>query len=113
MKKGNLIFIVGGLGLLYYFFTRKKNAIPVIKPLIPTTTNVPDKPKVEPYVYPAGLFELDVVANGVESAQLYQGQLRPFTAAYGDRYLPNSWPSTKIIPDIVYRSIPRGAVLDV
>jgi hypothetical protein len=113
MKKGNLIFIVGGLGLLYYFFTRKKNAIPVIKPLIPTTTNVPDKPKVEPYVYPAGLFELDVVANGVESAQLYQGQLRPFTAAYGDRYLPNSWPTTKIIPDIVYRSIPRGAVLDI
>jgi len=113
MKKGNLIFIVGGLGLLYYFFTRKKNAIPVIKPLIPTTTNVPDKPKVEPYVYPAGLFELDVVANGVESAQLYQGQLRPFTAAYGDKYLPNSWPSTKIIPDIVYRSIPRGPVLDI
>ena len=69
MKKGNLIFIVGGLGLLYYFFTRKKNAIPVIKPLIPSTTNVPTEPKVEPYVYPAGLFELDVVANGVESAQ--------------------------------------------
>ena len=113
MKKGNLIFIVGGLGLLYYFFTRKKNAIPVIKPLIPSTTNVPAQPKVEPYVYPAGLFELDVVANGVESAQLYQGQLRPFTAAYGDRYLPNSWPTTKIIPDIVYRSIPRGAVLDI
>ena len=113
MKKGNLIFIVGGLGLLYYFFTRKKNAIPVIKPLIPSTTNVPAQPKVEPYVYPAGLFELDVVANGVESAQLYQGQLRPFTAAYGDRYLPNHWPTTKIIPDIVYRSIPRGAVLDI
>ena len=50
MKKGNLIFIVGGLGLLYYFFTRKKNAIPVIKPLIPSTTNVPTQPKVEPYV---------------------------------------------------------------
>ena len=113
MKKGNLIFIVGGLGLLYYFFMRKKNAIPVIKPLIPSTTNLPTQPKVEPYVYPAGLFELDVVANGVESAQLYQGQLRPFTAAYGDRYLPNHWPSTKIIPDIVYRSIPRGAVLDI
>jgi len=113
MKKGNLIFIVGGLGLLYYFFMRKKNPIPVIKPLIPSTTNVPTQTNVEPYVYPAGLFELDVVANGVESAQLYQGQLRPFTAAYGDRYLPNSWPTTKIIPDIVYRSIPRGAVLDI
>ena len=113
MKKGNLIFIVGGLGLLYYFFTRKKNAIPVIKPLIPSTTNVPAQPKVEPYVYPAGLFELDTVANGVESAQLYQGQLRPFTAAYAAKYLPNSWPTTKIIPDIVYRSIPRGGTLDV
>jgi len=113
MKKGNLIFIVGGLGLLYYFFMRKKNPIPVIKPLIPNTTNVATQTNVEPYVYPAGLFELDVVANGVESAQLYQGQLRPFTAAYGDRYLPNSWPTTKIIPDIVYRSIPRGAVLDI
>ena len=113
MKKGNLIFIVGGLGLLYYFFMRKKNAIPVIKPLIPSTTNVPTEPKVEPYVYPAGLFELDVVANGVESAQLYQGQLRPFTAAYAAKYLPNSWPSTKIIPQIIYASIPRGAVLDI
>ena len=116
MKKGNLIFIVGGLGLLYYFFTRKKNAIPVIKPLIPSTTSnivMPTQPKVEPYVYPAGLFELDVVANGVESAQLYQGQLRPFTAAYAAKYLPNCWPTTKLIPDIVYRSIPRGGTLDV
>ena len=113
MKKGNLIFIVGGLGLVYYFFMRKKNTIPVTTTLVPKTTNIPSETKVEPYVYPAGLFELDVVANGVESAQLYQGQLRPFTAAYGDRYLPNSWPSTKIIPDIVYRSIPRGAVLDI
>jgi hypothetical protein len=109
MKKGNLIFIVGGLGLLYYYFMRKKaNTIPVQTiPKIPNTTNIPK------YEYPEGLFELDVVANGVESAQLYKGELRPFTAAYGDKYLPNSWPSTKIIPDIVYRSIPRGAVLDI
>ena len=107
MKKGNLIFIVGGLGLLYYFFMRKKNPIPVTNTLVPTQTNV------EAYVYPAGLEELDVVANGVESAQLYQGQLRPFTAAYAQRYLPNSWATTKIIPEIIYRSIPRGAVLDI
>lgn len=117
MKKGNLIFIVGGLGLLYYyFFSRKTNTPMVTLPTgakVPSTTNIPTQPKVEPYVYPAGLYELDTVANGVESAQLYQGQLRPFTAAYGDRYLPNSWPTTKIIPDIVYRSIPRGAVLDI
>ena len=109
MKKGNLIFIVGGLGLLYYYFTRKKTTaiLPPATKVVPSTTNIAK------YEYPEGLFELDVVANGVESAQLYKGQLRPFTAAYGDRYLPNSWPTTKIIPDIVYRSIPRGAVLDI
>jgi len=107
MKKGNLIFIVGGLGLLYYFYMRKKNPIPVTKTLVPTQTNV------EPYVYPAGLLELDFVANGVETAQLYQGQLRPMTAAYAQMYAPNHWANTKIIPDIIYRSIPRGAVLDV
>jgi hypothetical protein len=110
MKKGNLIFIVGGLGLLYYYYMRnKKNAIPV-QTLMP---NVPSQTNISKDIYPAGLFELDVVANGVETAQLYQGKLRPLTAAYVDRYLPNSWATTKIIPDIVYRSIPRGAVLDI
>jgi hypothetical protein len=107
MKKGNLIYILGGLGLYYYFFMRKK---PMMLPAVvvkPSVTNIA-KP-----TYPEGLFELDVVANGVETAQLYQGQLRPLTAAYVDRYLPNSWATTKIIPDIVYRSIPRGAVLDI
>jgi len=108
MKKGNLIFIVGGLGLLYYYFTRKKTTM-----LPPATIIKPSVTNIAKPTYPEGLFELDVVANGVESAQLYQGQLRPFTAAYGDRYLPNSWATTKIIPDIVYRSIPRGAVLDI
>jgi len=107
MKKGNLIYILGGLGLYYYFFMRKK---PMMLPAVvvkPSTTNIA-KP-----TYPEGLFELDLVANGVETAQLFQGQLRPLTAAYVDRYLPNSWATTKIIPDIVYRSIPRGAVLDI
>jgi hypothetical protein len=114
MKKENLIFIVGGLGLLYYYFMRKSaNTMPVIKTLVPKTNDVPTQTNVEAYVYPAGLIELDLVANGVETAQLYQGQLRPLTAAYVDRYLPGSWPRTKIIPDIVYRSIPRGAVLDI
>lgn len=125
MKKGNLIFIVGGLGLLYYYFMRKKmdtTQVTLPSTKVPsttsadttkstttaTTTNVATQP-----TYPAGLQELDLVANGVESAQLYKGQLRPFTAAYAAMYLPGSWPRTKIIPDIVYRSIPRGAVLDV
>jgi hypothetical protein len=105
MKKGSLIFIVGGLGLLYYYFTRKKTA------MLPPTTTI--KPSITRYEYPEGLFELDVVANGVESAQLFKGQLRPFTAAYAQRYLPNSWPNTKIIPQIIYSSIPRGAILDI
>ena len=117
MKKGNLIFIVGGLGLLYYFFMRKKTTNPMVTlptgAKVPNTTNIPTQPKVEAYVYPEGLYELDTVANGVESAQLFQGQLRPFTAAYAERYLPNHWPTTKIIPQIIYASIPRGAVLDV
>jgi hypothetical protein len=113
MKKGNLIFIVGGLGLLYYYYMRnKKNATPVI-PVETLLPNVPSQTNVTKDIYPAGLFELDVVANGVETAQLYQGQLRPLTAAYVDRYLPGSWANTKIIPDIFYRSIPRGAVLDI
>ena len=113
MKKGNLIFIVGGLGLLYYYYMRnKKNAMPLI-PVETLIPNIPSQTNVTKDIYPAGLFELDVVANGVESAQLYQGQLRPFTAAYAAKYLPNSWATTKIIPDIVYRSIPRGAVLDI
>jgi len=109
MKKGNLIFIVGGLGLLYYYFTRKKTTaiLPPATIIKPSVTNIA-KP-----TYPEGLNELDLVANGVESAQLFQGQLRPFTAAYAAMYLPGSWPRTKIIPDIVYRSIPRGAVLDI
>jgi len=77
MKKGNLIFIVGGLGLLYYYFTRKNT-----KMLPPATKVVPSTTNIARYEYPEGLFELDVVANGVESAQLFKGQLRPFTAAY-------------------------------
>lgn len=85
----------------------RKNPIPVTNTLVPTQTNV------EAYVYPAGLQELDFVANGVETAQLYQGQLRPMTAAYAQMYAPNHWANTKIIPDIIYRSIPRGAVLDI
>ena len=108
MKKGNLIFIVGGLGLLYYYFTRKKTAIlPPVTKIVPSTTNIAR------YEYPEGLFELDFVANGVETAQLYKGQLRAMTAAYAQMYAPNHWAITKIIPDIIYRSIPRGATLDV
>jgi len=109
MKKGNLIFIVGGLGLLYYYYMRNKKTIM----LPPATIIKPSVTNIAKPTYPEGLYELDFVANGVETAQLYQGQLRPMTAAYAQMYAPNHWANTKIIPDIIYRSIPRGAVLDI
>ena len=73
------------------------------------------------YTYPEGIgkdgkkFELndgDYVANGQETAVLYQGQLRPMTAAYANKFAAGTWERTKIIDNIVYSSIPRGAVLD-
>lgn len=74
------------------------------------------------YTYPEGIgkdgkkFELndgDYVANGEETAILYQGKLRPMTAAYANKFAAGTWERTKIIDNIVYSSIPRGAVLDV
>ncbi len=54
----------------------------------------------------------DYVANGEETAILYQGKLRPMTAAYANKFAAGTWERTKIIDNIVYSSIPRGAVLD-
>jgi hypothetical protein len=105
MKKQNLIYIVGGLGILYYFFMRNKSASML--------TNDNSTSVIKKDIYPMGLKELDLVANSVEIAQLYQGKLRPVTAAYVNRFLPNSWERTITIPDVVYREIPRGAVLDI
>ena len=74
------------------------------------------------YTYPQGIgkdgskFELkdgDYVANGEETAILYQGKLRPMTAAYANKFAAGTWERTKILDNIVYSSIPRGAVLDV
>jgi hypothetical protein len=73
------------------------------------------------YTYPEGIgkdgkkFELndgDYVANGQETAILYQGLLRPMTAAYANKFAAGTWERTKILDNIVYSSIPRGAVLD-
>ena len=88
------------------------------KVLIPATSATPPVVK---YTYPMGigkdgsqfpLNEGDYVANGEESAILYNGQLRPFTAAYAAKYTVGTWDRTKILDNIVYSSIPRGAVLD-
>jgi len=105
MKRGNLIYIIGGLGILYYFLSRKNNVT------IPQNGDSTIVDKV--YTYPMGLKELDLIANSVEISQLYKGQKRPLTAAYVNTYLPNSWERTITIPDIVYQDIPTGAVLDI
>jgi hypothetical protein len=131
MKK-NWLLIGGVAAAAWYFFLRNKK-IPgtttTTVPKAPATTNVPIKETVvvvpqssKKYEYPLGigmdgstfpLNEGDYVANGVETAILFNGQLRPVTAAYVDRYGPNSWSRTKILDNIVYSSIPRGAVLDI
>jgi len=130
MKK-NWLLIGGVAAAAWYFFLRnpKKTTMTTTTPKVPPTTNVPIKETVvvvpqasKSYIYPLGigmdgstfpLSEGDYVANGVETAILFNGQLRPVTAAYVDRYGPNSWSRTKILDNIVYSSIPRGAVLDI
>ena len=120
------IIIYGAAALGIYFIYSKFKKSPVVvstakvpaKVLIPST---PSSPAVVKYTYPEGigkdgsrfpLNEGDYVANGQESAILYNGQLRPFTAAYAAMYTVGTWDRTKILDNIVYSSIPRGAVLD-
>ena len=117
MKK-NIIYIgLGGLAIYYLFFRKKSTAVTPAGSAAVVTTSVPKQ-----YVYPLGigkdgstfpLNEGDYVANGVESAILYQGKLRPFTAAWADKYAQGTWARTKILDEIVYASIPRGEVLDI
>jgi len=125
-----MVLVAVGLGGLGYFLYKKgyfgkKLATMPNSSIAPTTkkTNevllVPASAKT--YVYPMGigkdgsrfpLNEGDYVANGQETAVLYNGELRPITAAYANTYAYGTWDRTKIIDNIVYSSIPRGAVLD-
>jgi hypothetical protein len=129
MEQNTKIIIAAvGLGGLGYFLYKKgyfgkKSAT---NSPIPPTTNKTNEVLVVPasaktYVYPMGigkdgsrfpLNEGDYVANGQETAVLYNGELRPITAAYANTYAYGTWDRTKIIDNIVYSSIPRGAVLD-
>ena len=116
-KNTKLIISAIGLGGLGYFlykkgFFSKKTA--VVTPIVST-------PIVKTPTYPMGigkdgskfpLSEGDYVANGEETAILYGGELRPITAAYAAKYTVGTWDRTKILDNIVYSSIPRGAVLD-
>ena len=105
---------LGGLGYYLYkkgFFSKKTATTEVV-----TTLETVSEPK-----YPMGigkdgskfpLSEGDYVANGEETAVLYGGELRPITAAYAAKFAYGTWERTKILDNVVYRSIPRGAVLD-
>jgi hypothetical protein len=107
--------------------TSVPTSVPTNAPVAPQEPTAPiPMPTAAPatttkYTYPEGIgkdgkkFELndgDYVANGQETAILYQGLLRPMTAAYANIFAAGTWERTKILDNIVYSSIPRGAVLD-
>jgi hypothetical protein len=110
-----------GVYFIYSKFFKKPAATTATVPaktVIPATTS--SAPVVK-YKYPMGiakdgspvtLNEGDYVADGTETAILFNGQLRPITAAYADKYTVGTWDRTKILDEVSYRSIPRGAVLD-
>ena len=117
---------VGGLG--YYLYKKGLFSKTTTTTAVETTpeSSTIDEVLVVPasaktYIYPMGigkdgsrfpLYEGDYVANGQETAVLYNGELRPITAAYANTYAYGTWDRTKILDNIVYSSIPRGAVLD-
>ena len=127
--KDIIIYGAAAIGV-YFIYSKFKKSPAVVSTPKETTAKVPAKvlipstpssPAVVKYTYPEGigkdgsrfpLNEGDYVANGQESAILYNGKLRPFTAAYAAMYTVGTWDRTKILDNIVYSSIPRGAVLD-
>jgi len=129
MEKTDILIVLGVGAVGYYLYSKSKNDMPLnLEPTAPIsepTAPIP-MPTAAPatttkYTYPEGIgkdgtkFQLndgDYVANGQETAILYQGQLRPMTAAYANKFAAGTWERTKIIDNIVYSSIPRGAVLD-
>jgi len=122
MNKKIIYIGLGGLAIYYLFFKNKGTAAAAATASkIPTGGSVVTATMPKTYTYPLGIgldgstFQLnegDYVANGVETAVLYQGQLHPVTAAYVTKYGRDSWARTKILDNIVYSNIPRGSVLD-
>jgi hypothetical protein len=122
--KDIIIYAAAAIGVyvIYKKFMKKPAAVATdtvpAKTVIPATTTTPPVVK---YKYPMGiakdgspvtLNEGDYVADGTETAILFNGQLRPITAAYANKYTVGTWDRTKILDEVSYRSIPRGAVLD-
>lgn len=124
MAKTDILIVLGVGAVGYYLYSKSKNDMPLnLQPTAPIPMPTTAPAETTKYTYPEGIgkddgkkFQLndgDYVANGVETAVLYQGKLRPMTAAYAAKFAAGSWERTKIIDNIVYDSIPRGAVLDV
>jgi len=119
MKKGNLIFIAGGLYLLYYFFSKNKstsllqitksNEMPSVVPNV--------VPNIVPKVisYPGGLQENDYVKGTFyeEVYNLKNGVKRPVTRNYWLRYYGDNYGNVKVVDQSLLVDIPTGPVLDV
>lgn len=124
MKKGNLIFIIGGLGLLYYYFMRKSsNTIPVIRTGVPKTNDVPqsiDVPTPTPVFvptlvskpkYPVGLQENDLVKGTPEDVYvLLEGLAHPVTEHWFV-YNVNDYSKVKRLDDYIIATLNKGDVL--
>jgi hypothetical protein len=98
MKKQNLIYIVGGLGILLYFFMRNKNTTSTGASKYPMGFNEGD--------YVKGPFAADVyvLQNGTKRAIANRWWL----ANFGDNY-----ENVKVVNPISLSQITSGPVLDI
>jgi len=118
MKKGNLIFIAGGLYLLYYYFSRNKSSsiLQINKsnemPSVTTTTAPIFVPKV--YTYSGGLQENDYVKGTFyeEVYALKNGEKRPVTRNFWLKYYGDNYGNVKVVDQVLLIDIPTGSVLD-
>jgi hypothetical protein len=96
MKKQNLIFIVGGLGILYYFFMRKKTPLPAsTQPLAKL---------------PPGLNEGDVIKGTPETVYVLQnGLAHPVTERWFV-YNINDYSQVKRLDDYIVNALNKGEV---
>jgi hypothetical protein len=100
MKKGNLIFIVLGLGALYYYFN-KKSSVTTITPVIPNS------PK-----YPVGLNEGDVVKGTPEDVYVLLGGLAHPVTEHWFVYNINDYSKVKRLDDYIINTLNKGEVLN-
>jgi len=99
MRKGNLIFIVLGLGALYYYFNKNKTTA--------SSTNIPVSPK-----YPVGLKEGDLVKGTPEDVYyLTKGLAHPVTEKWFV-YNINDYSKVKRLDDYIIAALNKGEVFN-